>query len=318
MARGKYAKTSFKLAGLACPLDKQATGETGRYGGLPGVVNRIPKKAATGRELTKPTTHEESQGGPMGREILSAILMAAILIMAQASKSLASSFGTLSNFDVINDTGSSCHGFEIELEDLHSSDVSYTFGGTYIRYGSPELVDATTDPAHPRVIVRYRHWNGSEWEATPIAPAGITASGHDCYSGGPVGNYLTSGCEHFGVSLRTSPSRTSYRWLIAANPSDLNTAFNAVPENVNLPVPVWNVIPRAGGGVDVRAEVEPIEEENHAQYGEPQWLRVFKVETDFDLQPEDLNRSKRNGSSSSRSPATPRGRTRMPTSSRIR
>ncbi len=226
----------------------------------------------------------------MPRHLISALLVAAGLITAQASWSLASSFGTLSNFDVINDTGSSCHGFEIELEDLHSSDVSYTFGGTYIRYGSPEVVETTSDPAHPHVIVRYRHWTGSEWAATPVAPAGISASGHDCYSGGPVGNYLTSGCEHFGVSLRNSPTRTTYRWLVAADPADVNTAFMAVPENVNLPVPVWNVIPRGGGGVDVRAEVEPVEEENHAQYGEPQWLKVFKVESDLDLQPEDLNK----------------------------
>jgi hypothetical protein len=54
-----------------------------------------------------------------------------------------------------------------------------------------------------------------------------------------------------------------------------------------------NVVPRApaaGGGVDVRAELEPVEEEIAAQYGEPQWMKVFKVESDLDLRPEDLNR----------------------------
>ena len=215
---------------------------------------------------------------------------AAILLLLAGRASFASSFGTLSNFDVVNDTGHECHGFEIELEDLHPSDVPYTFGGSYIRYGTPEVLDTTVDPAHPRVVVRYRHWNGTQWEATPVAPAAITPSGHDCYSGGPVGNYATSGCEHYGVSLRANPTRTTYRWLVAASPSNPGSTFSDVAETVNLPVPVWNVIPQAGGGVNVRAEVEPVEEENHAQWGEPQWLKVFKVESDVDLQPEDLSK----------------------------
>ena len=216
-------------------------------------------------------------------------LLTAALLLLTARAGLASSFGTLSNFDVVNDTGHECHGFEIELEDVHPADVPYTFGGSYIRYGTPDVLDTTVDPAHPRVVVRYRHWNGAQWEATPVAPAGVSPGGHDCYSGGPIGNYATSGCEHYGVSLSASPTRTSYRWIVATNPSDPNSAFGVVPENVNLPVPVWNVIPQAGGGVDVRAEVEPVEEENHAQYGEPQWLKVFKVESSKDLKPDDLN-----------------------------
>jgi len=218
-------------------------------------------------------------------------LLAAVLVLPQGGS--ATTFGTLSNFDVVNDTPEPCHGFEIELEDLHRDDVPYTFGGSYIRYGAPEVLDATVDPTHPRVLVRYRHWNGTRWEATPVAAANLTPSGHDCYAGGPVGNYAGSGCEHFGVSLRASPSRTTYRWLVAVSPEDVNSAFNAVPQPVNLPVPVWNVAPipvAAGGGVNVRAEVEPVEEENHAQHGEPQWMKVFKVESELDLQPEDLVR----------------------------
>lgn len=217
------------------------------------------------------------------------LLLAAATTLLAARTGVASSFGTLSNFDVVNDTGHECHGFEIELEDLHTTEVPYTFGGSYIRYGAPEVVDATTDPAHPRVVVRYRHWNGARWDATPVAQPGVSPSGHDCYSGGPVGNYLTSGCEHYGVSLAANPTRTTYRWLVAANPGEASTSFSVVPETVNLPVPYWNVIPQAGGGVAVRAEVEPVEEENHAQWGEPQWLKVFKIESDQDLQPEDLN-----------------------------
>jgi hypothetical protein len=223
--------------------------------------------------------------------VLLALIMMTSALLSSASQ--ATSFGTLSNFDVVNDTSGPCHGFEIEFEDIRGSDVQYTFGGSYTRYGAPEVLETTVDPGHPRVLVRYRHWNGSLWEATPLAPPDVTPGGHDCFEGGPIGNYQTSGCEHYGVSLGANPTRTTYRWIVANDPSDVNTAFTPVPQPINLPVPVWNIAPippQQGGGVNVRAEVEPVEEENHAQWGEPQWMKVFKVETELDLQPEDLVR----------------------------
>lgn len=215
----------------------------------------------------------------------------AFAALLSAPPAFATAFGTLSNFDVVNDTGNPCHGFEIELEDIHVEDVPYTFGGTYLRYGTPEVLDITVDPGHPRVLVRYRRWTGDQWAATPIAPANVTPGGHDCYDGGPIGNYESSGCEHYGVSLSVNPTRTTYRWIVADDPGDVNTAFSTVPQPVNLPVPVWDVIPNpvvAGGGVNVRAEVEPVEEVNHGQFGEPQWMRVYKIESNRDLKPEDL------------------------------
>ena len=56
-------------------------------------------------------------------------LALAVILTAVPARSFASAFGTLTNFDVVNDTPSPCHGFEIELEDLHPSDVPYTFAG---------------------------------------------------------------------------------------------------------------------------------------------------------------------------------------------
>ena len=37
-------------------------------------------------------------------------------------------YGSLSNFDCINDTGSTAHGFEIELDGISPADVIATFG----------------------------------------------------------------------------------------------------------------------------------------------------------------------------------------------
>ena len=48
-------------------------------------------------------------------------------------------FGALSNFDAVNDTGSPCNGFEIELDDTQSKDVAYTFD--FQRYGMPKITE---------------------------------------------------------------------------------------------------------------------------------------------------------------------------------
>ncbi len=56
------------------------------------------------------------------------MLILGLAIAAVPELSVASVIGSLGNFDVINDTGHIAHGFEIELEDLHSSDISDVFG----------------------------------------------------------------------------------------------------------------------------------------------------------------------------------------------
>src|SRR6476660_9544736 len=59
-------------------------------------------------------------------------------------------YGSLSNFDVVNDTGEICRGFEIELEGVNPPDIAFTFGNPYIRYGDPVTVATATG-----TIVRY-------------------------------------------------------------------------------------------------------------------------------------------------------------------
>jgi hypothetical protein len=68
-----------------------------------------------------------------------AALLTSLLAINPASAQV--TFGALSNFDVFNDTGGECHGFEIELDGVSAADVTYTFGAPYERYGNPALVD---------------------------------------------------------------------------------------------------------------------------------------------------------------------------------
>src|SRR5450755_2433655 len=79
---------------------------------------------------------------------ISPLFLFALLAIRPASSQTLS--GTLSNFDVFNDTGQQSHGFEIELDGLTSKDIPFTFGGTYIRYGDPAVTDIPGG-----VLVRY-------------------------------------------------------------------------------------------------------------------------------------------------------------------
>jgi hypothetical protein len=206
-------------------------------------------------------------------------VVAALGLTTPPASAQQATYGTLSNFDVFNDTGEETHGFEIELEDLSSADVTYTFGGTYIRYGKPRVIDGVG-----RVLIRYESpydpARGVFTQATPKAPAVVTpTNGHACWSGGS-GTYATSGCEHFGVGIRRNPTATVYRWLVAdpASPGQLR----ALGTKVSIPAPVWNVAPPAAPGAApvVRAVLPAEPPEVHAQWGEAVWVKVFVTESE--------------------------------------
>jgi hypothetical protein len=203
-------------------------------------------------------------------------VLAAGLLFARAAPSQ-TTFGTLSNFDVFNDTGQESHGFEIELDGVSSADVSFTFGSPYQRYGNPTVVDFAGG-----VYVRYESpfdaMNHVFTAATPMAPSVITpTAGHACWTGGSA-DYLTSGCEHFGVGLIGNPTSTVYRWLIADpnNPGALQPSGT----KVSIPAPIWSAAPPPQGGPPVVRAVVPAEPpEVNQQYGDAMWVKVFVTES---------------------------------------
>src|SRR5512145_1311843 len=72
------------------------------------------------------------------------LLLAGVLAAFASSPTMASTaYGDLNNFDVFNDTGVECHGFEIELEDIHSADVTYTYDWNH--YGAPRITEDNSD-----------------------------------------------------------------------------------------------------------------------------------------------------------------------------
>src|SRR6188474_1187278 len=77
---------------------------------------------------------------PVSRVLLA--LGALVLTGGLARASVA--YGTINNFDTVNDTGVECHGFEIEIEDLHGADITYTYNWNH--YGTPKIIEDNANP----------------------------------------------------------------------------------------------------------------------------------------------------------------------------
>jgi hypothetical protein len=198
----------------------------------------------------------------------------ALLASLSARGQAATVFGSLSNFDVINNTEHEAHGFEIELEGLHPEDVYYSFSAQ--RYGSPRLIPTATG-----VRVRWESAYDPGFQHFTQTTVRHTAGGSfagTCYQWNGAG-YATSGCEHFGVSLRANATKTTYRWLIE-DPAAPGT-LAAFDPPVAIPGPVYVIIPPAQEGEPpvLEAEIEaPEAPEGPELYGDAQWVKVFKSE----------------------------------------
>ena len=187
-------------------------------------------------------------------------------------------WGTLSNFDVPNDTGEETHGFEIELDGVSSSDISYEFGAPYERYGNP-IIENFPGGVYVRYESPYDPLKKEFTETTPLAASPITPTlGHQCWTGGSA-EYWTSGCEHFGLGLVATPTKTAYHWLVA----DPSTPGNLIQSGskVGVPPAEWSVQPPAGkeAAPVVQAEVQAPEPEGGQEFGEAQWVKVYVTES---------------------------------------
>jgi hypothetical protein len=141
-----------------------------------------------------------------------ALLAALILLCPRLAQPAGIAYGTVNNFDTVNDTSNICHGFEIELDDILSSDITYTFD--YNHYGTPQITEDTwTVPGHTNVHVYYQavYTNNSGWSAYTAIPAGPIppTAGHQFTN--PGTNF---GGEHFGVGFRVQPTKVLYFWLL--------------------------------------------------------------------------------------------------------
>lgn len=166
-------------------------------------------------------------------------------------------YGTMSNFDVYNETETEAHGAEIELEGIDSYDLSRTFPAHF----DNKSVDLYNDASGSGVRIKYSGYNFGGSSA--LAPTvGVSTNGHTC-----VG---TAGCEHFGFStIGQYPSAARFYWL-DANGARIGNAPQPIPFSG------YSYIPAAGGGVPrIEVQIEPVE--IHPQRADSVWLKLFKT-----------------------------------------
>ena len=170
------------------------------------------------------------------RRILQLICVLALAALASTPARASTAYGDLNNFDVFNDTNQRCYGFEIELDDIHSTDITYTFDWNH--YGAPTISEDNSDPTHPKVFVRYaaKYASGtfSAFTEVPSTTPSPT-NGHMCTD--PSVNF---GCEHFGVGYYGAPTAVRYNWLIE-DPSTPGTLIHGPA--VNVATPTWTYYP---------------------------------------------------------------------------
>lgn len=209
---------------------------------------------------------------PYLRNIALPALAAAMLMGGSARASIA--YGSINNFDTVNDTGHVCHGFEIEIEDCHSTDIGYTYD--YNHYGACQITEDNSVPGHPKTLIRW---------ASKKNPDGSWAS-HTAIPSGPInptdGHQFTNpsvnfGGEHFGVGYSAPVGAIHYRWLIDDGSGNLINGGN-----VQVATPVFVYYPPvANFPAQVQAAIQPPEppEVPVKEFGDPVWVKEIRTTT---------------------------------------
>ena len=130
--------------------------------------------------------------------IASAMALLWMCVLLPSAARAGTAYGSINNFDAVNDTGVECHGFEIELDDIQSVDITYTYDWNH--YGTPKIIeDGSSVPGHTNVFIRYEAvWTNTGWSAYTVIPSGpiLPTDGHQFTN--PSTNF---GGEHFGTGF---------------------------------------------------------------------------------------------------------------------
>ena len=192
-------------------------------------------------------------------------------------------YGSLSNFDISNDTGQVCHGFEIYLDGVTPDQVPGSFNAT--RYGDARVTATATGTK-----VRWesaRDENTGTWLTRTIQHTVPWFSGQ-CYSWVPA-TYENGGCEHFGTYTIANPTKVTSRWLC----EDTAAPGSLTPMNPPTAVPYasYYVNPPAAANnpPQLVAEIEaPEPAEAPELYGDAQWIRSYVMQLPRALSLEEL------------------------------
>lgn len=213
------------------------------------------------RHLSRPRSY-----GP----VIGLAMSLAMAPLAHASQA----YGSINNFDSVNDTGVPAHGFEIEIDYGHTRDITYTYD--YNHYGTPHITEDNSDPVHPRVFVRYESKKNADgswaaYTAVPTAPISPT-QGHQFTN--PAVNF---GGEHFGVGFMGTPAAVKYAWLVDDGSGNL---IKGAPVYIATPsftyAPPVNAKPAA---VVAAIQPPPPPVLPPLQFGVASWVKEIKTKT---------------------------------------
>ncbi|MFO0898682.1 MAG: hypothetical protein U0836_14760 [Pirellulales bacterium] len=186
-------------------------------------------------------------------------------------------YGTLSNFDVFNETPEPSEGFEIELEGVHSADVYDTYPSHYNAKSITDYVNGASFGT--RITFEDYHFidnNQVEHFAINPNPNPPNTNGHFAVN--------LPDCEHFGFAVNAQPAATRTYWLNKL-PDGQYERIGNVP--LTIPGPTWAYVPPVvpGGAPVVRAEVKvPEPAEAGHQLPDSVWMKVFKTETEHPVE----------------------------------
>ena len=235
----------------------------------------IAAKATTIESKNKATDTNMKTSFRTDRPLLLACMRGACLIPLVIGSARASiAYGSINNFDTVNDTGHECHGFEIEIEDCRSTDISYTYD--YNHYGTPRITQDDSVAGHPRCVIRWesrRNPDGT-WASYTAIPAGPIAATDGHQFTNPNVNF---GGEHFGVGYHTAVGAIRYHWLIDDGSGNL---IHGGAVQVSTPAFTYYP-PVAAQPAQVQAVIEPPEppEPPVLEFGTAVWVKEIRTTT---------------------------------------
>jgi hypothetical protein len=199
--------------------------------------------------------------------------IACIIPLLVGSVRASIAYGSINNFDTVNDTGHDCHGFEIELEDCRSTDISYTYD--YNHYGTPNITQDDSIAGHPKCVIRWeskKNLDGS-WAAFTAIPGGPIAPTNGHMFTNPAVNF---GGEHFGVGYNVAVGAIRYNWLI--DQGGVLVRGGAV----QVSTPTFTYFPPAAGAVPaVQAVIQPPPPPapEPKEFGKAVWVKEIRTTT---------------------------------------
>jgi Divergent InlB B-repeat domain len=208
--------------------------------------------------------------------VVPVMIVATLALLSQGAARASIAYGSINNFDTVNDTGHECHGFEIEIEDCHSTDITYTYN--YNHYGAPRIEQDDTIPGHPKCRIRWESKKNADgtWAAYTAIPSGPISPTNGHMFTNPNVNF---GGEHFGVGYRVPASVVKYNWLI-----DNGSGVLVHGGAVQVSTPVFTYYPPvAGNPAPARVQaviapppppVPPVK-----QFGKAVWVKEIKTTT---------------------------------------